>query len=428
MNGTVRTLPRNKATTFVVDRIPEAIFDLHHTIVFDKNTAPADGIRAIRTEGKNVIGEISLAKFPASQLSKEEESDEEHVDHMYKTVSSVVVDEPDLVYTHFLQLSQCYQAMATNNKIIVFTDDLSVRKAFYALVSNSARTGLVAESNTMNLIGVLSITDFTMILMMLWKFRENIGEMKGTPLTHREFNGMDIANMSIKRWKELLKKRSSAREFISINTNESIFRAVELLNKYRVHRLPVLDKQSGDCTFILTHRRILHYIWKYCSCLSRPDYMYESASDLKVGTYTGIFYATQEMSLLEVLDMMIDNAISGVPIVEESTMKIVDVYTRFDAVSAALSRTIDMSITVAEAIRQRRNICGERDGVVTAPEKVIMWDLVETFVEKNVHRIFLVDDLQRLKGLVSLSDLIMYMVLRPSIAWQNMKTSNVYNQ
>ncbi|ETN78687.1 hypothetical protein NECAME_02835 [Necator americanus] len=25
MNGTVRTLPRNKATTFVVDRIPEAL-------------------------------------------------------------------------------------------------------------------------------------------------------------------------------------------------------------------------------------------------------------------------------------------------------------------------------------------------------------------------------------------------------------------
>ncbi|RCN42178.1 hypothetical protein ANCCAN_11866 [Ancylostoma caninum] len=82
-----------------------------------------------------------------------------------------------------------------------------------------------------------------------------------------------------------------------------------------------------------------------------------------------------------------------------------------------------MSITVAEAIRQRHKICGDRDGVVTSPERVTMWDLVETFVEKNVHRIFLIDDFQRLKGLVSLSDLIMYMVLRPSIAWQNRKIS-----
>ncbi|KHJ90798.1 CBS domain protein [Oesophagostomum dentatum] len=212
--------------------------------------------------------------------------------------------------------------MATNNKVIVFTDDMSVRKAFYALVSNSTRTGLIADSNSMQLTGVLSITDFTMMLMMLWKFRENIEEMKGTPLSHREFNGMDIANMKISRWKELLRRRGNLREFISVSSCESIFHAVELLSKYRIHRLPVLDKHSGDCAFILTHRRVLRYIWKYCSCLSRPDYMYECVCDLKVGTYTGIHYATQEMSLLEVLDMMIDNSISGVPIIQESTIKV----------------------------------------------------------------------------------------------------------
>lgn len=40
---------------------------------------------------------------------------------------------------------------------------------------------------------------------------------------------------------------------------------------------------------------------------------------------------------------------------------------------------------------------GDRDGVVTAPEDVKMLELVETFVEKNVHRVFLVDDCFRLK-------------------------------
>lgn len=34
------------------------------------------------------------------------------------------------------------------------------------------------------------------------------------------------------------------------------------------------------------------------------------------------FQATQEMTLMEVLDMIIDNSISGVPIVDESTMKV----------------------------------------------------------------------------------------------------------
>ncbi|XGW33245.1 hypothetical protein V3C99_017595 [Haemonchus contortus] len=424
MNGTCRKLPRNKATTFVIDPIPKAIFDLHHTIVFSKQTAPADGIRAIRKEGKDAIGEISVAKYPQDELF-DDESDEERASscQMYKTISSVIVDDPDLVYTHFLQLSQCYESMSTNNKVVVFTDDLSVRKAFYGLLYNSTRTGLIADSRTMQVMGVLSITDFTMMLMMLWKFRENIEEMKGKPFTYDEFKGMDIANMRISRWKELLRRKGMQREFISINSNQSIFHAVELLTKHRIHRLPVLDRRTGDCVFILTHRRILHYLWKHCSCLSRPDYMYEKVSDLKVGTYTGIHYATQEMRLLDVLDMIIDNSISGVPIVDESTMKIVDVYTRFDAVAAAFSRTIDMSITVEEAIRQRRKICGDRDGVVTAPEDVKVLDLVETFVEKNVQRVFLVDDCFRLKALVSLTDLIVYMVLRPAVALQSTKLS-----
>ncbi|WKY16601.1 hypothetical protein Q1695_001332 [Nippostrongylus brasiliensis] len=424
MNETCRQLPRNKATTFVVDPIPKAIFDLHHTIVFSKQTAPVDGIRAIRREGRNAIGEISVVKYPFSELL-DDESDEERASScpMYKTVSSLIVEEPDLVYTHFVQLSQCYETMAANNKIVVFTDDLSVRKAFYGLIYNSTRTGLVADSNTMQIMGVLSITDFTMVLMMLWKFRQNIDEMRGTPLSYQEFKGMDIANIKISRWKELLKMEGMQRDFISINSNESIFHAIELLTKHRIHRLPVLDPKSGDCTFILTHRRILHYIWKHCACLSRPDYMYEKVYDLKVGTYTGIHYATQEMTLMEVLEMIIDNSISGVPIVDEATMKIVDVYTRFDAVSAAFSRTIDMSISIKEALRQRRKICGERDGVVTAPEDVKMLDLLETFVEKNVHRVFLVDDCFRLKGLVSLTDLIYYMVLRPAVALQSTRVS-----
>ncbi|KAK5979712.1 hypothetical protein GCK32_016285, partial [Trichostrongylus colubriformis] len=249
-----------------------AIFDLQHTIVFSQHSAPTDGIRAIRSEGKDAIGSISVAMYPTDELP-DNDSDEGRASSclMYKTVSNVIIDEPDLMYTHFLQLSQCYETMSTNNKIVVFTDDLSVRKAFYGLLYNSTRTGLVADSKTLQVIGVLSITDFTMVLMMIWKFREGIDGMKQKPLSYEEFKGMDIVNVKISRWKELLKRRGMQREFISVNSNESIFHAVELLTRHRIHRLPVLDRHSGDCVFILTHRRILHYLWKHVSIFGASE-------------------------------------------------------------------------------------------------------------------------------------------------------------
>ncbi|VDM51649.1 unnamed protein product [Angiostrongylus costaricensis] len=292
--------------------------------------------------------------------------DERAFDYMYKTFSNVIIDDPDLVYAEFLRHSQCYETMSSNNKVVVFTDDLSVRKAFYGLLYNSTRTGLIADSTTMQVTGVLSITDFTMVLMMLWKFRENSEAMKGTSLSYSELEAVDIFDVKISRWKG----NDELYRFSLIYQFQSVYRAVELLTKHRIHRLPVLDRRTGNCTFILTHRRILHYLWKH---------------------------ATHDMTLMQVLDMIIDNGISGVPIVEASTMKVVDVYTRFDAVAAAFSTTIDMSVSMSEAIRQRQKVYGDRDGVITAPEDVRMLDLVETFVEKNVHRIFLVDNCLRLK-------------------------------
>ncbi|KAJ1373424.1 hypothetical protein KIN20_035816 [Parelaphostrongylus tenuis] len=296
----------------------------------------------------------SLSGFFGSILSNIQRSTSELLlrqtcafDYMYKAFTNVIVDDPDLIYAQFLQHSQCYETMSSNNKVVVFTDDLSVRKAFYGLLYNSTRTGLIADSATMQVTGVLSITDFTMVLMMLWKFRKNCEETKEKPLSYSEFEAMDILNVTISRWKEILKMQDMNRGFISINSNESVYRAVELLTKHRIHRLPVLDQQTGNCTFILTHRRILHYLWKHCCCLSRPYYMYERVADLKIGIYTGIHYATQDMILMDVLDMIIDNGISGVPVVEPSTMKIVDVYTRFDAVAVAFfnnDRHVDIDV------------------------------------------------------------------------------------
>lgn len=77
-------------------------------------------------------------------------------------------DQPDLVYAHLLLLNQCYEAMPANNKIVVFTDNLNVRKAFYGLVYNcrfltrksalsATRTGLVLDTKTFQITGLFAL-------------------------------------------------------------------------------------------------------------------------------------------------------------------------------------------------------------------------------------------------------------------------------
>ncbi|CAD6193045.1 unnamed protein product [Caenorhabditis auriculariae] len=418
-------LRRNKATNFHPVTIPKAEFNLQHHFIFRPDKAPKDGLQAIQREG-DVISRHSIAKYAPEEVP--DDVDESlKIDKMFKTVARLGINEPEMVYTHLLQLSQCYEAMARSNKVIVFTDDTSVRKAFNALIYNSVRTGLVADSKSLAITGVLSITDFIMVLMMLWKFRDNLDEMKGTPLSHEDFENMDVAHMPIRRWKELLGYQGQLKPFVCIKLNESLFRAVELLSENRIHRLPVMDDVTNDCAYILTHRRILHYIWKHCALLPKPAYLNERAIDIPVGTWNGLIYATERMPLIQALDMLIDNGISGMPVVEYKTLKILDVYTRFDTVAAAFWTDIDLSVTVAEAIKRRENVSGIlRDGVVTANQNATMWELVQLFVDKNVHRIFMVDEYNCLKGLVSLSDITEYIVLRPATHHQKLRNHQVH--
>ncbi|CAI5456161.1 unnamed protein product [Caenorhabditis angaria] len=402
-------LRRNKATTFEETK---AFFDLQHHFVFCKQKAPVDGIASIKRDGAT-ISEHSVVKYANDE--RPDENEEQKLEDIFKTVSRIGVKEPNMVYTHLLQLSQCYEAMARNNKLIVFTNDISVRKAFNGLVYNCMRTGLVANAKTLEITGVLSVTDFIMILMMLWKFRENLDDLKGTPLSHEDFRRMDIAYMPISKWKECLESKGQLRPFIKIGLKESLYRAVELLNKHRIHRLPVMDEESGDCAYILTHRRILHYIWKHCALLPKPAFLNERTMDLGIGSWQNLLFANEDTPLIDVLDMLIDNRISGMPIVEKGTNRVVEVYTRFDAAAAAFSDNIDLSVSVTQAIQEKDKHQGiRRDGVVTAHFNITLWNLIQIFIDKNVHRIFLVDEFLVLKGIISLSDITEFLILRPA--------------
>lgn len=108
-----------------------------------------------------------------------------------------------------------------------------------------------------------------------------------------------------------LETKGQLKPFINIGLKESIFRAVELLTKYRIHRLPVMDEKTGDCAYILTHRRILHYIWKHvwilfscvffifkriwfqCALLPKPECLSQRVVDLEIGSWKNLIFVSR---------------------------------------------------------------------------------------------------------------------------------------
>jgi len=55
------------------------------------------------------------------------------------------------------------------------------------------------------------------------------------------------------------------RPLVHITPEASLFEAIQMLYKYRVHRLPVIDTSTGNALFIMTHKRILRFLFLYVS-------------------------------------------------------------------------------------------------------------------------------------------------------------------
>ena len=64
---------------------------------------------------------------------------------------------------------------------------------------------------------------------------------------------------------EVLKDKQ--RPFVCIEPDASLFEAIRTLIQSHVHRLPVVDKMTGNAIYILTHKRILRFMYLYVSAI-----------------------------------------------------------------------------------------------------------------------------------------------------------------
>jgi 5'-AMP-activated protein kinase regulatory gamma subunit len=58
------------------------------------------------------------------------------------------------------------------------------------------------------------------------------------------------------------------RPFVYLKPDDTLFEAVSVLKKSRVHRLPIIEPRTGNVVCIVTHKRILRYLYLFVSAFS----------------------------------------------------------------------------------------------------------------------------------------------------------------
>ncbi|XP_039612399.1 5'-AMP-activated protein kinase subunit gamma-1-like isoform X1 [Polypterus senegalus] len=300
------------------------------------------------------------------------------------------------VYMNFMKNHCCYDAIPTSSKLVIFDTTLQVKKAFFALVANGLRAAPLWDSKRQCFVGMLTITDFINILHRYYK----------SPMVQI----YELEEHKIETWREVYLHYSLS-SLVSITPSCSLFDAVYSLIKNKIHRLPVIDPDSGNVLYILTHKRILKFLHIFGSLIPKPRFLQKTINDLGIGTFQNVATVQENATVYEALSIFVERRVSALPVVNEEG-RVVGLYSRFDVINLAAQKSYNnLDIPVKEALQRRPHFM---EGVLKCYPHETMEVIIDRIAEAEVHRLVLLDESGFVKGIISLSDLLQALVLTPA--------------
>lgn len=312
-----------------------------------------------------------------------------------KVSLSDLEEDESQIFVKFFRFHKCYDLVPTSAKLVVFDTQLLVKKAFYALVYNGVRAAPLWDSKRQEFVGMLTITDFIKILKMYYK----------SPNSSMD----ELEEHKLETWRSVLQEE--VKKLVSIGPDASLYDAIKTLIHNRIHRLPVIDPLTGNVLYILTHKRILRFLFLYINELPKPSYMQKTLREIRIGSYNNIEVATEDTSIITALHKFVDRRVSALPIVD-TERRLKDIYAKFDVINLAAEKTyndLDVSLKTAN---EHRNAWFE--GVQHCKLDETLYTVMERIVRAEVHRLVVVDEEEKVIGIISLSDILLYLVLRPT--------------
>ncbi|ORY94606.1 hypothetical protein BCR43DRAFT_525787 [Syncephalastrum racemosum] len=304
--------------------------------------------------------------------------------------------ETQTLMRSFLKEHTAYDVLPVSYRLIVFDTHLLVKKALAGLVQNGIVSAPLWSSETHKFAGMLTVSDFINLIQYYYTHASVEDALK------------DIEKFEIAHLRDVeVSVGAAAPQLVSIHPMATLYDACHLLAQSRAHRIPLLDHDAGGTEMIvsvITQYRILKFIavnYKDTRSLRQP------LSELKIGTYENIATASMDTPVIQLINMFVDRKISAVPIINEDNV-VLNVYETIDVMSIARTgRYNELDIPIVEALEARPK---DYPGVHTCTLNDSLYSIFQTIRKQRVYRLIVVDQQNKLVGIVSLSDILGYLV------------------
>nr|XP_021184010.2 LOW QUALITY PROTEIN: uncharacterized protein LOC110371898 [Helicoverpa armigera] len=290
---------------------------------------------------------------------------------------------------NFFKYHKCYEILPKSAKVIIFDTQFLVRKTFPTLISHGIRSAPLWDANKKLLVGMITVTDFIRILLYLDK--ENL-------------QVEDLERHTLHTWRKLL--RSTRKALCSAGPDQSLHDAINLLHKNRVHRLLIIDPFTGDVLYILSHKRILRFLFVYLNEFPELTFFHKTLTELKIGTYENIVSVTDETTIKTAFQLLLEKDVSALPILDDAGT-LIDVYAKYEVLNLVSEKLYsNLSLTISE-VRNKKKDWEEK--LQKCRSSITLYEALEVIVRTESHRLLLVNKEDKLVGIVSLSDILVYL-------------------
>lgn len=179
--------------------------------------------------------------------------------------------------------------------------------------------------------------------------------------------------------------------------------------KTRARRIPLvdIDDETGRemVVSVITQYRILKFI---AVNVTQTDKLKKTVSEIGLGSYGDLQTANIDTRVIDVIHMMVKYSISSVPIVDEEN-RVLNVFEAVDVISIIKGGAYEeLTTSVGDALSKRAD---DFAGIYTCTEEDRLDSLFDTIRKSRVHRLVVIDEEHRLKGVISLSDILKYVLL-----------------
>jgi CBS domain-containing protein len=248
-------------------------------------------------------------------------------------------------------------------------------------------------------VGLLKVTDFIDILR------------------HYRLTNSNVASLATRSINDMFQDETIAKAvgiqfgFWSADSSTTLKQACKLLLGNGLDFLPVVMPEDMRVLACITYTNILEHLVTHFR--EQRRLFDDSIYDLKIGTYHDeLVKVAPTQSLAQALELMHTHNLSALPVVDENE-KLMGVYSRSDI--TFLTKATDAEDAVANLDLKLKDVLEQQRTDVTTPDAMhtcstghTLQSIFEYFAQLRFNRLFVVDESERLVGVVSAKDLVAY--------------------